>query len=112
MWTPEAKIDRRNIREYMTEHAFVPRAAYNTIKAIQKAVADIAFMPYLWPQVYGLDNNLIPPGYRKCLVKSHMIVYIVYEETELATSENNNLIGIIRIFHGRQNWLSHLAAPK
>jgi plasmid stabilization system protein ParE len=69
-------------------------------------------MPYLWPQVYDLDNNLIPPGYRKCLVKSYVIVYLVYEETELATPENKNLIGIMRIFHGRQNWLNYLAPPR
>jgi plasmid stabilization system protein ParE len=107
-----AKQDRRNIRRYLAKEALVPTVAHNINKAILEAVDNIESMPYLWPQVYDLDNNLIPPGYRKCIVNSYLIIYIVYEETALATPENNDLIGIMRIFHGRQNWLRQLAAPK
>jgi plasmid stabilization system protein ParE len=101
-----------NIHRYLAEQALAPTAARNINKAIGKAIADIAFMPYMWPQVYDLDNNLIPPGYRMCVVKGYVIVYMVYEETDLATPENKNTVGIIRVFHGRQNWLSHLASPR
>jgi plasmid stabilization system protein ParE len=110
-WAPEAIIDKKDIRRYLAEQALAPNAAYNIIKAIHEAVADIASMPYMWPLVYDLGNNLIPPGYRKCVVKNYVIVYLVYEETELASPENKNLVGVIRIFHGRQDWLGRLASP-
>jgi plasmid stabilization system protein ParE len=102
----------KNIHRYIAEEALAPIAADNLEKAIKKAVADLCFMPQMYPRVYDLDNNLIPPGYRKYLVKNHVIVYLVYEETVLASPENKNLVGIIRVFHGRQNWLSHLAATR
>jgi plasmid stabilization system protein ParE len=110
--TQDAQNDRKNIYRYIAKQALAPMAARNINKAIKKAIDDIKFMPYLYPQVYDLDNNLIPPGYRMCVVKGYVIVYLVYEETELATPENKNTVGIMRIFHGRQNWLSYLAAPK
>jgi plasmid stabilization system protein ParE len=112
IWTKPAKNDTDCIYDYISERLLAPVTAENIVDTIHDAAESLSFMPQIWPLVYDLDNNLIPPGYRKCLVKNYIIVYLVYEETELASPENKNTVGIIRIFHGRQNWLSILASPE
>jgi plasmid stabilization system protein ParE len=89
---PDYLADLKGIREYLSQ--YYESTVRNFIGKLRKKVAGLKEHPYLWP-VFQDD-----PDYRRMVVGSYLIFYIVREDTKT--------VEIHRIFHGSRDVARHL----
>jgi plasmid stabilization system protein ParE len=89
-----AEDDLRNIVRYISAQLSAPMTALKMMETIEKAVSELAYMPKSYPPV--LDEHLSAAGYRKLIVKNHIVFFTINEEKKV--------VDIIRILYARRDW--------
>jgi plasmid stabilization system protein ParE len=98
LFSRQVRLDIANITDYYKNVYCSKTAAVNLAKALRKSLFALSDLPYLYPEVFTLDNK--PTGYRKIVVKRCVLLYRI--------DENRNEIILQRLFHGSQDWLNQL----
>ena len=93
-----AESDLSAIRDYLLNELYNPLAVENLFSEIRRAYEALQTNPYVFEECK--DAHLRSMHYRKCLVKGYLFIYRI--------DETNNLIHIVRFFHGSQNYVAQL----
>ena len=93
----EAEKDLNDLFEYILTELEAPQAANNFMASVEKKVANLKEQPFMYPQC--TETPLYELGYRKLIVKNHVIIY--------AVDDKANIVNIIRIFYGRQDYTKY-----
>ena len=96
--TEPAENDLYGIARYISSQLNAPKAAYNTIVAIKKAITKLETNAPIYPLVR--DDRLAALGYRLLIVKNYIIFFVV--------NEKDKSVDIDRILHGCRDWQSIL----
>lgn len=97
-FTQPASDDLYEIARYISDELREPKTARALVQRIQKEVYELAELPMRYAVV--MDERLAAQGIRKMLVESYLVFYKVTEE--------NGLVTVLRILHGRRDWLKLL----
>jgi len=82
-----AESDIDEICNYLSQ--FYPGTPGKFLDALDKDFENVSFNPYMYP-VYEYNEK-----YRKIVTNDYLVFYVVDEE--------NNLVRVYRILHGKQN---------
>jgi plasmid stabilization system protein ParE len=96
--TVPASDDLVNIETYIKEAYATPVAAKRAVRQIMKSYKSLSFSPYAGFSIkgkYGIDTPA------RILVSGQYIIFYRVIESE-------NLIKILRVFHGMQNYIKKL----
>ncbi|MCL2195720.1 MAG: type II toxin-antitoxin system RelE/ParE family toxin [Oscillospiraceae bacterium] len=91
--TGPAKEDMRDIYAYIAYELNSPAAARNRIVAIKQAIAQLKHGS---SSAFVRDDYLSTKGYRMLVARSHLIFYVVHEQTRE--------VFIRRVMYGRRDW--------
>jgi toxin ParE1/3/4 len=97
-FTQPASDDLYEIVRYISDDLREPKTARALVQRIQEEVYGLAELPMRYAVV--MDERLAAQGIRKMLVESYLVFYKVTEE--------NGLVTVLRILHGRRDWLKLL----
>ena len=89
-----AENDLRNIVRYITVQLSAPMTASEMLNTVEEAITGLAVMPQKYPPV--TDERLAMIGYRKLLVKNHIVFF--------AIDEKSKAIDVERILYARRDW--------
>lgn len=89
-----AENDLRDIVRYISAQLSAPITTLEMLEVIEQAMAGLAEMPNRAPAV--ADERLAAIGYRKLIVKNHIIFFSIDEKAKVVDVE--------RILYGRRNW--------
>jgi len=98
--TEPAENDIRDIAVYITANLHEPKAALNTVEAIEKKINNLETMALAYPLVR--DDYLASLGYRLMPVKNYHVFYIAFE--------NEKIVDVDRILYARRDWKSILGS--
>jgi len=90
-----AENDLRDIVRYISAQLNAPINALKMMDTIEKAAASLADMPQRCPLV--TDQRLAAMGYRKLIVKNHIVFFTI--------DETNKVVDVERILYTRRDWL-------
>jgi addiction module RelE/StbE family toxin len=93
-----AENDLRDIVNYITMQLSAPLAAKTLLETLEKSLFGLEDMPYRHQLVS--DERLSILGYRKLIVKSYVVFFII--------NEDDKVVDIVRILYARRNWLNLL----
>jgi plasmid stabilization system protein ParE len=93
-----ARADIREIRRYIAEDLSNPQAAAKRVNFIDARIQSLKTMPARFPLVQ--DPYLASKGFRIIVCKSHLVFFIIEEETRR--------IFIMRIIYARRDWVRML----
>ena len=96
--TEPAENDLYGIAHYISSQLNAPKAAYNTIVAIKKAITKLETNALIYPLVR--DDRLAALGYRLLVVKNYLVFFVA--------NEDDKTVDVDRILHGRRDWQSIL----
>jgi addiction module RelE/StbE family toxin len=92
--TPKAAEDLEDIYRYISEKLFAEASARHLLEKIEKNILRLKDYPFSGSLV--ADEFLREKGYRKLIVDSYVVFYVVNESEKLAV--------IMRILYGRQKY--------
>jgi len=90
-----AQTDMREIYKYIADELQNQTAAVSRISLIDEAIQSLKEQPARFPLVR--DEYLASKGYRMIVVKTHLVFFIIREESKA--------VSIMRILYGRRDWL-------
>ncbi len=90
-----AESDLRDIVRYITAQLSAPMTATKMMDAIEEAVSGLVDMPQKYPPV--TDERLASLGYRKLVVKNHIVFFTI--------DEKSKVLDVERILYVRRDWL-------
>ena len=90
--------DLRDIVRYIASQLSAPVSALHMMELFEEAMAGLSDMPQRCP--YVADERLSQMGYRKLLVKNHVVFFSI--------DEKSKVVDIERILYGRRDWLGFL----
>lgn len=96
VYSPQARKDLIEIKNYISLNLSSPQAADNTIKKILQSCSNLKEFPKLGAQLknkFDVDTDL------RYLVTSNYIAFYRYE---------NNVVKVIRIIDARTNYMQYL----
>jgi len=92
--TEPAESDLRDIARYISSQLNAPKAALNTIRAINDAITKLETNALIYPLVR--DDYLASLGYRLLVVKNYIVFYVV--------NEKEKSVDVDRILCSRRDW--------
>lgn len=95
IFAPQFKRDLDETFEYISNSLASPQAAKKLMSEIDSSIVRTTDEPYLYPLCPEPLNTL---GLRKIVIKNYIAVYYV--------DENKKSVNFLRLFYGRQNYLS------
>ncbi len=96
--TEPAKQDVLDIARYISAELGVPKAAFDMVDKLGEGMQSLETNPKRHALVR--DDRLAAKGYRMLPVKNYLIFYKVDEQARL--------VDVVRILHGRRDWVSLL----
>src|SRR5690625_1385839 len=93
-FTKIARNDLDNIYSYISEELFAEAAATELLNRIENSIMQLKRFPYLGSRI--TDEYLRMKGYRRIIVDSYIILYIVDEEEEKVI--------IMRVLYGKRKY--------
>ena len=95
-FSPQAKIDLKEIRKYITNELCSSKSAERTVSRIMKRIRSLAELPEIGAPLSSIVD--VETDYR-FLVCGNYIVFYQYE---------NNIVHIARILYGRRKYVQIL----
>jgi len=92
--TVPAESDLVDIHRYIAKELYGPASARNIVLEIRKALRTLSFSPQGLPKVR--DDRLAARGYRWIGIKNYVAFYTI--------DEQNKVVNVERILHGRRDW--------
>jgi toxin ParE1/3/4 len=89
-----AENDLRDIVRYISAQLSAPMTALKMMDTVEEAIMGLAVMPQKCPPV--TDERLAMMGYRKLLVKKHIVFFTV--------DEKSKIVDVERILYARRDW--------
>jgi len=89
-----AQEDFYGIYRYINDELKSPDAAKRRIKVIEEAVRSLSEMPFRVSLV--ADGYLASKGFRMLAVKTHLVFFIIREETRS--------VSVVRVLYNRRDW--------
>lgn len=86
--------DLRDIVRYISAQLSAPMTALKMMDTVEEAIMGLAVMPQKCPPVN--DERLAMMGYRKLLVKNHIVFF--------AIDEKSRIVDVERILYARRDW--------
>lgn len=96
IFSPQFSTDLDNSFKYISETFDSPNAAKNLMKEIDHSITNAAENPMIYPLC---PEPLAALGYRKIVVKNYIAVFYI--------NEQNKTVNMLRLFHGRQDYLKY-----
>lgn len=93
-----AENDLRGIVRYIASLLSAPVSALHMMELFEEAMTGLSDMPQRCPLV--ADERLSQMGYRKLIVKNHIVFFSI--------DERNKVVNVERILYGRRGWLGFL----
>ena len=93
-----AQTEIREIYRYITEQLKNPAAARRLISLIDKEIQSLKENPGRFALVS--DPYLASKGYRKIVVRNHLVFFIVREKEQV--------VSVMRVLYGRRDWMTLL----
>ncbi|MCL2637217.1 MAG: type II toxin-antitoxin system RelE/ParE family toxin [Oscillospiraceae bacterium] len=90
-----AKSDICDIRQYITDEYKNPQAARRRVLLIQNKIKSLEENPARFPLVR--DDLLASNGFRMIVVETQNVFY--------AIREKENAVSVMRVLHGRRDWV-------
>jgi plasmid stabilization system protein ParE len=85
----------RDIVRYISAQLSAPITALKMIEAIEDALSGLSDMPQKHPLV--IDDRLSLMGYRKLIVKRHIVFFSI--------NEKEKVVDVERVLYARRDWL-------
>ena len=98
--TTPAQNEMRGIYRYIAEELYNPPAAGRLISLIDKRIQSLKENPERFALV--ADAYLASKGYRKIVVKNHLIFFIIRKKEQK--------VSVMRVLYGRRDWMNLLRA--
>jgi len=89
-----ARKDSREILAYIKNKLFAPQAATNLADKFDECYKRLENNPYMYEVCR--HPKLKELGFRRAVIKNYILLYQVFEE--------NNLVIVNRIFHGKRDY--------
>jgi len=96
--TTPAQTEMRETYFYIAEQLCNPTAAERLISQIVDAIQSLSERPGRYPLVS--DQYLASKGYRKIVVRNHLVFFIVREKEQT--------VSVMRVLYGRRDWMNLL----
>lgn len=96
--TKPAQNEMRETYRYIAEELHNPNAAARLISLIDKNIISLKENPGRFALVS--DHYLASNGYRKIVVKNHLVFFIIREEEKT--------VSVMRVLYGRRDWMNLL----
>ncbi|MCL2298087.1 MAG: type II toxin-antitoxin system RelE/ParE family toxin [Proteobacteria bacterium] len=93
-----AENDLRDIVRYVSAQLFSPITALKMLAVFEGALSSLSKMPQKHPLV--IDDRLSSMGYRKLIVKNHIVFFTI--------NEKEKVVDVERILYARRDWLRML----
>jgi plasmid stabilization system protein ParE len=90
-----AENDLRDIVRYIAAQLSAPMTALKMMQRMEDAIAELEHMPKSYPPV--LDDRLQAAGYRKLIIKNHIVFFTI--------DEGKKTVNVERVLYARRDWL-------
>ena len=94
LWTPDAKHDVDLVVSYLSENLGTPAAAAKLLDGIEQLIKTLKTFPET--HEFVRDELLAARGYRKALVGSYLVLYLV--------DERHGVVVITNVVHGTRDY--------